>query len=73
MRFGHTLGAALTNRRVIEPVEKRLLVGIGLILLALAGLFVVFPRALAYPVGVILIWFALAMIYRSFRMRRPRR
>ncbi|HYD85343.1 MAG TPA: phospholipase D-like domain-containing protein, partial [Opitutus sp.] len=62
MRFGHTLGAALTNRRVIEPVEKRLLVGIGLILLALAALFVVFPRALAYPVGLILIWFALAMI-----------
>ena len=44
-----------------------------LILLALAGLFVVFPKALAYPVGVILVWFALAMIYRSFRLRRPPR
>ncbi len=70
VRIGHVLGAALTNRRVIEPIETRLLAWTGFGLLVLATLFVAFPRALAYPVGAILAWLALALLYRSIRMQR---
>jgi cardiolipin synthase len=72
VRIGNVLGAALTNRRVIEPIETRLLAWTGLGLLVLAVLFVVFPRVLAYPAGVILAWLALALLYRSYRLHRGR-
>jgi cardiolipin synthase len=72
VRIGNVLGAALTNRRVIEPIETRLLVWTGLILLALAVLFVVFPRVLAYPSGVLLGWIALTLLYRALRLHRRR-
>jgi cardiolipin synthase A/B len=72
VRIGNVLGAALTNRRVIEPIETRLLIWAGLIMLALATLFVVFPRVLAYPAGILLTWLAVAIIYRSFRLSRQR-
>lgn len=70
MRIGNVLGAALTNRRVIEPIETRLLTWAGLGLLALAVLFVFFPRVFAYPTALILAWIAVAVIYRSVRLRR---
>jgi cardiolipin synthase A/B len=73
VRIGNVLGAALTNRRVIEPLETRLLMWTGLGLLLLAILFVVFPRALAYPAGVILAWLSVALLYRSYRVRHPRK
>jgi cardiolipin synthase len=70
VRIGNVLGAALTNRRVIEPIEKRLLRWTGLGLIVLAVLFVAFPRVFAYPAGAILAWLAAALFYRSFRLRR---
>jgi cardiolipin synthase A/B len=72
VRIGNVVGAALTSRRVIEPVETRLLMITGLVLLVLAVLFVIFPRVLAYPTGILLAWFAVALLYRSYRLRRSR-
>jgi cardiolipin synthase A/B len=73
VRIGNVLGAALTNRRVIEPVESRVLAGTSIFLTVLAILFLVFPKVLAYPIGVILLWFASTLLYRSYRLRRGRR
>lgn len=70
LRIGNVLGAALTNRRVVEPVEIRLLTWTGFSMLVLAILFVAFPRILAYPAGTILAWLAMALLYRGFRLRR---
>jgi cardiolipin synthase len=73
LRIGNVLGAALTNRRVLEPVETRLvsLTGFGLFVLAIV--FVVFPRALAYPAGVILAWLGMALVFHGVRLRRKKR
>lgn len=70
VRIGNVLGAALTNRRVIEPMEKRLLTWVGLGLLVLAGLILVFPRAFAYPAGLALAALALSLLTRSLRLKR---
>ena len=72
VRIGNVLGAALANRRVIEPIETRLLAWTGFGLFVLAALFVAFPRVFAYPAGVILAWLALALLYRSYRLHRGR-
>jgi cardiolipin synthase len=40
------------------------------LLLVLAVLFVVFPRVLAYPLLIILIWLGLTLLYRSWKLHR---
>ena len=70
LRISHTVGAAFTNRRVLEPVEARIMLTAGILLLALAILFAWWPRLLVYPLVVILIWIALALLYRGYRLRR---
>jgi cardiolipin synthase A/B len=69
LRIGNTVGAAFTNRRVLEPVEARIMMTTGLLLLGLAILFGWFPRLLVYPLVVVLVWIALALIYRGYKLQ----
>src|SRR5207245_10657453 len=39
IRIGNTVGAAVSNRRLLEPVEARIMIAVGLLLLGLAALF----------------------------------
>ena len=70
LRIGNAVGAAVTNRRVLDPVEARLMAGAGVLLLALAALFAVFPRLLAYPLVAVAAWFGFALLLRGYRLRR---
>jgi cardiolipin synthase len=70
MRITNTLGAAFTNRRVLEPVEARTTVLGGIGLLILAVLFAVFPSLLAYPLVALFVWIALALLYRGYKLHR---
>ena len=70
MRFGRTIGAALTNRRVLEPIEARLALGMGAALTLLALLFAAFPRALAYPLVALGVWAGAALLVRGYRLYR---
>src|SRR5437762_2469772 len=64
------IGAAFTDRRVMEPLEARLLISGGLASAALAVLFAFFPRLLAYPLAVLFVWIALAQLYRGYKLHR---
>jgi cardiolipin synthase len=68
IRITNAVGAAFTNRRVLEPVEGRLMVLVGLLLLSLAVLGWFFPRALSYPLVFLLAWSALALVYRGAKL-----
>ena len=68
IRIGNAVGAAFTNRRVLQPLEARIIAAAGMLLLALAALFVFFPRAAAYPLVAILAWIAFALIYRAYKL-----
>ncbi len=72
LRIGNAVGAAFTSRRVLEPVEARLMVLGGALLLGLAILFAYFPRLLVYPVVAIFLWFAIALLYRALKLYRDR-
>jgi cardiolipin synthase len=75
IRLGNAVGAAFTSRRVLEPVEARLMLTSASLLLGFAVLIWFFPRSLTYPLIVFLVWFALALIYRSrklFGQTRPK-
>jgi cardiolipin synthase len=70
IRLSNTLGAAFTNRRVIGSVEARIMTLFGLLLLGLAVLFAFLPKLLVYPSIVILLWMALALLHKAFRLYR---
>lgn len=72
VRIGNTIGAAFTNRRVFEPVESRIMVLCGTLLLGLAVVSAVFPRFLTYPLVAIFGWVALSLLYRGYKLRRKR-
>jgi cardiolipin synthase A/B len=75
VRIGHAVSAAITNRRVLEPVESHIALLAGGLLLALAALAVTFPRGFSYPLAVVLAWLAAALLYRGFMLhtRHPSR
>jgi len=68
LRISNTVGAAFTNRRVLEPVEARIMLTAGGLLLGLTILFAWFPRVLAYPLVVVFVWISLALLYRGYRL-----
>jgi cardiolipin synthase A/B len=73
LRIGNTVGAAVTGRRLLEPVEARIMLTVGVILLVIGVLLVFFPRVLAYPLAAVTGWFAVSLLCRSYRLRRSGR
>lgn len=69
VRLGNAVGAAFTNRRVLEPVEARIMLSAGLLLLGLAAIGWFFPRGLAYPLVFLLLWISLALLYRAYKLK----
>jgi cardiolipin synthase len=72
VRIGNTVAAALTNRRVLEPIEAHIALIAGSALLACALLAIKFPRGFSYPIAAILGWAAAALIYRGIALHRRR-
>jgi len=73
MRLGRAVGAALTDRRVLDAVEARMTMGTGFALLLAAVTVALFPQALAYPLAAIAAWVGIALLSRSYRLRRDRK
>ena len=69
LRIGRTVGAALTDQRVLAATEARVVAIMGVVLLALAAAGIVWPLVLTIPLGVILVWLAFALLVRAHRMR----
>ena len=70
LRISNTVGAAVANRRVLEPVEARIMIAAGLVLLLVSAVVALFPRVAAYPIAAVTAWMAGALFYRSWRARR---
>jgi cardiolipin synthase A/B len=73
LRIGNVVGAAVTNRRALEPVEGRIMAMTALALIALALLFVVVPVLLVFPVAVLFIWFAIALLLKANSISKARK
>jgi cardiolipin synthase len=70
VRIGNTIGAALTNRRVLEPVEARIATVAGILLAGFAVIFALYPPALAYPAAAVFAWLAIVSLYHAIRLKR---
>ena len=70
LRLANSIGAAITNRRVLGPAESGPLLVAGAVLLVAAVLAFVWPRVVAWPLAVLALWVALTLIARFIDLRR---
>jgi cardiolipin synthase A/B len=72
LRLGSTVGAAMSNHRVLEPIEARImLVAAGLLLIG-GVVAALFPRLLAYPLAALALWLSGALLYRGVALHLGR-
>jgi cardiolipin synthase len=70
LRLGNTMGAAITNRRILGPAEVRIpLIG-GIALLLLGALCVFTPRVVSFPIAFLAVWFGTALLFKAIRIRK---
>jgi cardiolipin synthase len=70
MRMATTLGAAIGNRRVLSDSETRPLLGGAILLIVIAVVAALWPRILAWPLGILAAWVAISLVARWLRMHR---
>ncbi len=70
---GSALGAALTNRRMLGPPESGMLIATAVVTLTLAMVAVLYPRVVAWPIGVLGAWLGLAWAWKGFGLWRQAR
>jgi cardiolipin synthase len=67
LRIGNAIGSALTARRLHGPAEQQLMVEGGMALTAVAAMALLWPRLVAWPIGVLCLWLALSLLLRARR------
>jgi cardiolipin synthase len=72
IRIGNVLGAALTNRRVLQPLEAKFVIIAGFALLLLGAVGAYFPKVVAYPFVALAAWLGFAALYRGLKLLRKR-
>jgi len=72
MRIGSAVSAAVTNRRVLEPIEAHIALSAGAVLLILAVVAVFYPRILAFPLAGVAAWLAATLFARGLTLLRER-
>jgi cardiolipin synthase A/B len=70
---GSTIGAAITNHRVLGPAEARVLTTSGALLLLAAAVIVRWPWVAAAPLAIAAIWIALFLVLKGWKLHRAGR
>ncbi len=72
LSLGNTVGAAITNHRLLGPAESTVMVHAGLLLLLLAAVAVLWPPVIAFPLAGLSGWVAAALLVKAYRLRARR-
>lgn len=73
LRIGNTVGAAITNRRVLGPGEAGMMAGVALALLGMVVAMLAWPQLVAWPLAALGSWLALSFLFRAKELRDERR
>jgi cardiolipin synthase len=74
LRLSHTVGAAITNRRVLARTEASTMAIVGAVLLAVTAIGIAWPLVLAAPIALLAGWVGIALLVQAFELYiRPRR
>ena len=72
MSMGSALGAALTDRRRLGAAESGLLAKVSAIAIAFAIIAALWPRVIAWPLGVLAAWVGIAWLTKAWALRSQR-
>ncbi|HSJ06967.1 MAG TPA: phospholipase D-like domain-containing protein [Longimicrobiales bacterium] len=73
IRLGNTVAAAVGNRRVLAGTEARIVAALGALFAIAAAVALFWPRLIAWPLALVLAWFAVVLLGRAYRLHRGRR
>jgi cardiolipin synthase len=73
LRLGRTVGAALTEQRVLAPTEARFVAIVGAVLLVIAVAAVLWPLVVAIPLALIFLWMSIVLLIKAHSLRTARR
>jgi cardiolipin synthase A/B len=73
LRLGRTVGAALTEQRVLATTEAKIVAVVAVAALLLAICVVIWPWVAAVPTALFLAWASLVLFTRAASLRRERR
>jgi cardiolipin synthase len=73
LRISNTVGAAMTNRRILGIAEAGIMIGGSVALLGLAAIAIEFPRLIAIPFAVLGVWVAIALLIKGNKLYASRR
>lgn len=73
LRISNTVGAAMTNRRILGMAEAGIMIGGSLALFGLAAIAIKFPRSIAIPFAVLGVWVAVALLIKGNKLYASRR
>jgi len=73
LRLGHTVGAAITNRRVIGQSEAGMMAVVGTVLVAITAIGLLWPMVLAAPIVLFAGWIGIALVFRAIRLSKTAR
>ncbi|HRO59069.1 MAG TPA: phospholipase D-like domain-containing protein, partial [Burkholderiaceae bacterium] len=69
LRIGNTVGAAITNRRILGPAEAGMMNVAGALLLLLSGVALLWPRVAMFPLALIGSWLGVSFLVKGYRLR----
>jgi cardiolipin synthase len=70
LRLANSIGAAITNRRVLGPAECAPLLVAGILLFGAAALAALWPRFVAWPLAALALWIGASLMTRYVQLRR---
>lgn len=73
LRIGRTVGAALSQQRVLAPTEARTVAAFGAGFACAAAVVILWPLVAAIPAAILLGWAALALFAKAVALHRERR
>ena len=70
LRIGNTVGAAMSDRRVLGPAEAGIMVLVAGAVLVLVAVGLFWPLAVVLPLSVLGLWIAISLLVRAYLLRR---
>jgi cardiolipin synthase A/B len=72
LRIGNTVGAAITNHRILGPAEAKIMFIVAWLLLLVTVVSILWPRVVAVPIALLGGWVAISLLVRAYRLRARR-
>jgi cardiolipin synthase len=70
LRLANSIGAAITNQRLLGAAEAKIMGITGALLLAIALICAMWPGVVAMPLALLFGWIAITFLVKAWRLRR---